>query len=110
MCELHVVSVGMDSVRITTATKEYDEDDTLSMRCVRICRGKMTGWYKDGRQLLAATDPTINVTFGTESDLTWTNLVVEKLTVNDSGVYICAATDCQSKPLNVSKDIKVNSK
>ncbi|RMX55640.1 hypothetical protein pdam_00001669 [Pocillopora damicornis] len=99
---------GMDSVRITTATKEYDEDDTLSMRCVRICRGKMTGWYKDGRQLLAATDPRINVTFGTESDLTWTNLVVEKLTVNDSGVYICAATDCQSKPLNVSRDIKVN--
>lgn len=110
MCELHVLSVGMDSVRITTATKGYDEDDTLSMRCVRICRGKMIGWYKDGRQLLVATDPRINVTFGTESDLTWTNLVVEKLTVNDSGVYICAATDCQSKPLNVSEDIKVNSK
>ncbi|PFX14424.1 Fibroblast growth factor receptor 1 [Stylophora pistillata] len=99
---------GTNSARITMTTKEYDEEGVLNMSCVMTCKGKMSGWYKDGRELLAATDPRINITSGTESGLTWTNLVVKKLTANDSGVYICAATDCQSRPLNVSEDIKVN--
>ena len=107
LCEL--LCAGMDSVKITTASKEYDEDQTLKVRCVMICKGTMTGWYKDGQQLLTATDTRVNITWEAENDRTWTNLVVEKLTANDSGVYTCGAHDCHGHPLNASEVIKVNS-
>ena len=71
----------------------------------------MIGWYKDGRQLSSATDPRVNITLAAEDDRTWTNLVVERLAANDSGIYTCGARDCISgQPMNASKRITVNSK
>ncbi|KAL9972277.1 hypothetical protein ACROYT_G018560 [Oculina patagonica] len=76
---------GMDRLKITTSQEEYNEDQTLKVRCVAVCKGTMIGWYKDGRQLSSAADPRVNITWAAENDRTWTNLVVERLAVNDSG-------------------------
>ncbi|XP_078371749.1 fibroblast growth factor receptor 4-like [Oculina patagonica] len=98
---------GMDRIKITTSQVEYDEDQTLKVRCVAVCKGTMIGWYKDGQQLSAA-DPRVNITWAAENDRTWTNLVVERLAVNDSGTYTCRARDCISnQPMNDSKRITV---
>ncbi|KAJ7377511.1 hypothetical protein OS493_028494 [Desmophyllum pertusum] len=99
---------GDNVIEISTTSEEYDEDQTLKVRCVAVCKGTMLGWYKDGRQLLSAADARVNITWAAEIDRTWTNLVVEKLAANDSGSYTCLAQDCYGQPLNASKIITVN--
>ena len=92
------------------SAKKYDEDQTLKVRCVVICQGTMISWYKDGHQL-SSSDPRVNITGAAENGRTWTNLVVERLTTNDSGTYTCRARDCFSgQPMNASEYITVNGK
>ena len=92
------------------SAKKYEEDQTLKVRCVVICKGTKIGWYKDGQQL-PSSDPRVNITWAAESDRSWTNLVVERLTTNDSGTYTCRAQDCISgQPMNASEYITVNGK
>ena len=75
-----------------------------------VCKGAMLGWYKDGRPLSSASDPRVNITFTTEDDRTSTDLVVERLLANDSGIYTCEAIDCNGQPANTSREITINSK
>lgn len=76
-----------------------------------VCKGAMLGWYKDGRALSSASDPRVNITFATENDRTSTELVVERLLANDSGIYTCEGIDCiTGQPVNISEEIPINSK
>ena len=103
--------LGVDRIKIVVPSKDFDEDRTLKVTCEMVCKGTMLGWYKDGRPLSSATDPRVNITFAAENDRTSTDLVMERLLANDSGVYTCEAIDCiTGQPANVSKAITINSK
>lgn len=103
--------LGVDRIKIVITPEEYDEDQTLKVTCVMVCKGTMLGWYKDGRPLSSVTDPRVNITRATENERTWTDLVVERLVANDSGIYTCEARDCiTGQPVNASEEITINSK
>lgn len=94
----------------TSNSVEYDEDDTMKLRCVMLWEGSKISWHKNNQQLARAVDVRVNITWAVESGRTWTELVVERLTANDSGLYSCGAQDTSGQGLNASKFIQVNSK
>ena len=96
-------------VKIEVPLKEYDEDQTLRVTCFMACKGTMLGWYKDGQPLSSASDPRVNITFASKIDRTSTELMVERLLANDSGIYTCEAIHCTGQPVNTSKEITINS-
>ena len=54
----------------------------------------MISWYKNRQRLTRAADSRVNITWAVESDgSTWTELSVEKLATNDTGLYTCEAQD-----------------
>ena len=103
--------LGVDRIKIEVNSREYDEDQTLRVTCFMVCKGTMLGWYKDGRPLSSASNPRVNITITRENDRTSTDLVVERLLTNDSGIYTCEAIDCiTGHSANTSKKITINSK
>lgn len=110
--DFHVMSFfssGVARITIEVPSTGYDEDQTLNVKCFMVCKGIMLGWYKDGRPLPSASDPRVNITFAKESDRTSTDLVVERLLANDSGIYTCEAIDCiTGQPVNTSEKITIN--
>ena len=106
---LHCIE-DTEAITMIPTSLEYDEDDTLKLRCVMLWKGFMITWYKNGQQLTHAADARINITWLADSEKTWTEIVVKKTAANDSGEYICGAKDGSGRYLNASNFIKINSK
>jgi len=99
---------GIEAITMMLAPLEYDEDQTLKLRCVMLWKGSLIRWYKDDQRLTHVSDARVNITSAVESDRTWTELVVERLAANDSGLYSCGAEDTSGRRFNASNFIKIS--
>ena len=97
-------------IDIIARPREYDEGNTMTLKCEMLWKGSMITWRKDGEQLLHAGDRRVNISSIVRAHLTQTHLVVERVATNDSGEYICGAEDDSGHHFTDSINITIKSK
>lgn len=97
-------------IDIIARPREYDEGNTMTLKCEMFWKGSMITWRKDGEQLLHAGDRRVNISSTVRPHLTQTHLVVERVSTNDSGEYTCGAEDDSGHHFTDSINITIKSK
>ncbi|XP_068720911.1 vascular endothelial growth factor receptor 1-like isoform X1 [Montipora capricornis] len=96
-----------DPIKLMASADKYDVGQTLELHCMFLWNESQIDWYKDNQRVTSANDTRMSISQRAESNGIWTQLLVERLKANDTGMYSCSTQDARGRKWNASKFITV---
>lgn len=96
-----------DPIKLKASAAKYDEGQILKLQCTFLWNVSQIDWYKDNQRVTSANDTRMSISQRAESNGIWTQLLVERLKANDTGMYSCSTQDARGQKWKESKFITV---